>query len=60
MHCIYCGMDYGMDDFCRCLPAKAAHSVVVLPRVDVPWGDAVAYWSQRPARENERQPRAQP
>ena len=47
MHCNYCGMDYSLEDPCRCLPARP-EAKENLTKVDVPWGEAAAEWSARP------------
>lgn len=46
MHCIYCGVDYSLDEPCWCLPrsCKPAEVKEIMQGV---WGDAVKEWSLR-------------
>jgi hypothetical protein len=50
MHCVYCGVDYNLEDGCWCLPPAESNAISRPDRVDVPWGEAAAAWSMRMAR----------
>jgi hypothetical protein len=48
MHCVYCGVDYSLDDPCLCLPPVRTPATARLPQVEGPWGEAERDWSARP------------
>ena len=55
MYCAYCGVHYGPEDACLCLPPESrvemnGSSVTVKG----PWGETVAEWSAEPVSGEER------
>ena len=51
MHCVYCGVDYNLEEGCWCLPVAASKMISSSERVNVPWGEAAAEWSVGMARD---------
>ena len=51
MHCVYCGVDYSLEDSCLCLPPARKQVIASPPRVEGPWGEAARNWSARPSGE---------
>jgi hypothetical protein len=46
MHCVYCGVEYSLEDACLCLPRlKSSKLWSSEPRVEGPWGEAAREWS---------------
>ena len=49
MHCVYCSVDYSLEDSCLCLPPARKEATASLPKVEGPWGEAGRDWSARPS-----------
>lgn len=46
MRCIYCGIEYSLNDACLCLPhMEPIGSWSDQPKVQGPWGEAEREWS---------------